>query len=169
MVYAPPSTKALSNLSQQPEEFDKDGWVSDQSSPEDVQTKVQPRAEKCVFTGGSSRKHRADDHRPSIPHHHPRVSLLTQIDTSVSTVMGTAPSAPSLSAGPESPFPRFPLDIVDDDPRRPHPHLTFAACRKLRHLRIISLRGGEAGGVSPACSIRWADGSGQPLACAITT
>jgi hypothetical protein len=176
-VYAPPSNEALSNVSQQPEEFevaeDEDGWVSDQSSPEDVQATVQSHTEKRLFTGGSSRKQRADDHRPSIQaHRHPHVSLPAQIDTPVSTGSSTStatvPSAPSMSAAPESPLPRspsFPSDIVDDEPRGRAPPAsassTFAARRKPRHMRIVSLRGGEAGPgsreVSPARSIRWAD------------
>ncbi|KAI9448797.1 Sodium/hydrogen exchanger family-domain-containing protein [Lactarius psammicola] len=165
-----------SNLSQQPEEIevvheDEDGWVSDQSSPEDTQAKVQPHAEKRLFSGRSGKKRRADDHRPSIqPHHHPRVSLPAPIDTSASTgsntVTATAPSAPSTSAAPDSPLPKSPSspsDIIDDEPRgRSLPasaSSTFAARRKPRHMRIVSLRGSEAGSreVSPVRSIRWAD------------
>jgi hypothetical protein len=101
-----PSLKeeALSNLGQQPEisevvHEDEEGWVSDQSLPEDTQTKVQVHAEKRACAGRGSRKRRVDIHRPSIhSHHHPRVPLPAQIDTTAptgsSTATATAPSAP---------------------------------------------------------------------------
>ncbi|KAI9429412.1 Sodium/hydrogen exchanger family-domain-containing protein [Lactarius indigo] len=182
-MYAPPPNEVLSNLSQHPEVVheDEDGWVSDQSSPEDAQTKVQPHAEKRVFTGRPSKKRRAEDHRPSIqPPNHPRVSLPAPIDTSASTssntVMATVPSAPSTSVGPESPLPKSPSsssDMVDDEPRgRALPasvSSTFSVRRKSRHMRIVSLRGSEASSreVSPARSIRWADaGAGSTPATA---
>ncbi|KAH9057462.1 Sodium/hydrogen exchanger family-domain-containing protein [Lactarius vividus] len=173
--------EVLSNSSQQPEVVheDEDGWVSDRSSPEDAQAKVEPRAEKRPFTGRTSKKRRADDHRPSIQHN-PRVSLPAPIDTSPSAdsnaATATVPSAPSMTAGPESPLPKSPSspsDIADDEPRgRTLPasaSSTFSARRKPRHMRIVSLRGSEASSreVSPARSIRWADaGAGSTPATA---
>lgn len=181
MAYAPPSNEALSNLTQQPlgsevVHEDEDEWVSDQSSLEDVVQAKVPHAKKRLSAGGSSRKKkRADDRRPSIrpPHYHSRASL-PEIDTSASTGSGTAtataPSAPSISAAPESPLPRtpsFPSDIVDDASRGRSPYAsassTFAARRKPQHVRIVSLLGGEDGSRedSPARSIRWADGTAR--------
>lgn len=187
-VYAPPSSKALSDLSQQPEEIevvheDEDGWESEQSSPEDTQVKVQPQqphTEKRLSTSRSNKKRRADDRRPFIqPHYHPRASLPTPIDTSVSTesssATATAPSVPSMSAAPDSPLPESssPLDLVDDERRGRSPPAsassTFVTRRKPRHMRIVSLRGSEAGSreVSPVRSIRWADaGAGSAPATA---
>ena len=182
------SDEALTNLSQQRKgsevvHEDEEGWVSDQSSPEDAQVKVQPPAEKRAFTGRGSKKRRVDIHRPSSqPHHHPRASVPTQIDTSASTgsstATATAPSAPSVSTSvaPESPLPQSPTtpsDTVEDEPRGRAPPAsassTFAARRKPRHMRIVSLRGSEASSreASPARSIRWADaGAGSAPATA---
>jgi len=187
----PLSDEAISNLSEQVEESevvheDEDGWVSDQSLPEEAQAKVQSHGEKRAFTGRGSKKRRTDIHRPSI--HHPRVSLPTQIDTSASTGSSTAtatvPTAPSMttSAAPESPLPKSPSSpssIVDDEPRGRAPPAsassTFAARRRPRqHMRIVSLRGAgseassrEVSPVRSIRSIRWADaGAGSAPATA---
>ena len=185
----PLSDEAPSNLSQQAKESeavheDEEGWVSDQSSPEETQAKVQSHTEKRACTGRGSKKRRADIHRPSI--HHPRVPLPAQIDTSVSTgsntATPTAPSAPpimstSAAPSPESPPPNTsPSDTIDDEPRGRQPPAsassTFSARRKPRqHMRIVSLRGAgsEASSreVSPVRSIRWADaGAGSAPATA---
>ncbi|KAI9430406.1 hypothetical protein H4582DRAFT_2017394 [Lactarius indigo] len=119
-VYAPPPNEVVHE--------DEDGWVSDQSLPEDAQTKVQPHAEKRYL-----------------------LVILQRLPVPNTAAMVTAPSAPSTSAGPESPLPKSPSspsDMVDDEPRgRALPasaSSTFSVRRKPRNMRIVSLRGSEA-------------------------
>lgn len=160
---------------------EEDGWVSDQSWPDDVlverghqQTAKPPRSR-------TNKRRRTDRHRSSTHvHHHSRPPLHTAIDRSSSTTKSSTARAtgPSTMA-PDPPGPLVPkislspTDMADEEPRgRRLPGSapsTSAVQTPPRHMRIMSLRGSETGSreVSPARSIRWADaGTGASPATA---
>lgn len=149
---------------------EEDGWVSDQSWPEDV---LVERGQQHTAKSSRSRinkRRRTDRHRCSTHvHHYPRH---TAIDISTSTTKSSttratgsstvAPDAPSPLALEVSPSP---TDTADEEPRGRRlpgsaPSIS-AAQTPPRHMRIMSLRGSGTGSreVSPARSVRWADSS----------
>ena len=174
MLPAPESAHVVPDLSIEPETAgilrdEEDGWVSDQSGPEDFpgesghqQTVKPPRSR-------TNKRRRADRHRPSTHvHHHSRLPLHTSIDD-MSTKSSTAPASGSSILAPDAPnslVPEVspsPTDTLDEElrgRRLPGSAPSTSAVQTLpRHMRIMSLRGRETGSreVSPARSIRWAD------------
>ena len=150
---------------------EEDGWVFDQSGPEDVlverghqQTAKAPRSR-------TSKRRRTDRHRSSTHvHHRSRLPLHTPIDLPSSTIKSsTARATSSSTMAPDAPSPLVPdvspspADTADEEPRGRRlagSALSNSAVQTPpRHMRIISLRGSETGSrdVSPARSIRWAD------------
>ena len=168
-----PAPDVVRNLSVEPDttgirQDEEDGWVSDQSLLEDVlverghqQIAKQPRSR-------TNKRRRADRRRSSTHvHHHSRLPLHTAIDISSSTIKSSTTGSSTTASDAASPFvPEVlpsPADTADEEPRgrrlpRSAPS-TSAVRTPPRHLRIMSLRGGETGSreVSPARSIRWAD------------
>ena len=171
---APESACVVLNLSAEPDITDihqdeEDGWVSDQSWPEDIlverghqQTAKPPRSR-------TNKRRRTDRHRSSTHvHHHSRLPLHTAIDTSSFTVKSsTARATGSSTMVRDSPSPLVPelspsrMDTAEEEPRgRRLPGSTpstSAVQTPPRHMRIMSLRGSGSREVSPARSIRWAD------------
>jgi hypothetical protein len=183
---APQSEHVVLDLSAEPDTTDirqdeEDGWVSEQSWPEDVlverghqQTAKPPRSR-------TNKRRRTDRHRSSTHvHHHSRLPLRTTIDRSSSnTKSSTARATGSSTMAPDPPGPLVPelspppTDTADEEPRGrrlPGSAPSTSAVQTLpRHMRIMSLRGSETGSreVSPARSIRWADvGTGAGPAAA---
>lgn len=170
---APESPHVMLNLSAEPDstgisQDEEDGWVSDQSWPEDVLVErghlqtIKPsrdRTNKRRRTG----RHRSSTH---VRHH----SRHTAIDISSSAIKSsTARVTGSSTVAPDAPSPLVtevspsPTATADEEPRGRRlagsVPSTFAAQTPPRHMRIMSLRGSETGSreVSPARSIRWAD------------
>lgn len=189
VLSAPESAHVVLDLSAEPDttgirQDEEDGWVSDQSWPEDVlvergyqQTAKPPRIR-------TNKRRRTDRHRSSTHvHHHSRLPLHTAIDLSSSTIKSsTARAISSSTMAPAAPSPLvpevspFPTDTADEEPRgrrlpESAPSVSAVQTRP-RHMRIMSLRGSETGSrdVSPARSIRWADadtGAGPPARWAL--
>lgn len=175
VLSAPESAHVVLDLSVEPDitgirQDEEDGWVSDQSWPEDVlvergyqQTAKPPRIR-------TNKRRRIDRHRSSTHiHHHSRLPLHTAIDLSSSTIKSsTARTISSSTMAPAAPSPLVPevssspTDTADEEPRGRRllsaPSVS-AVQTPPRHMRIMSLRGSETGSrdVSPARSIRWAD------------
>jgi hypothetical protein len=183
---APESAHVVLDLSAEPDTTDihhgeEDGWVSDQSWPEDVllerghqQTAKPPRSR-------TNKRRRTDRHRSSTHvYHHSRLPLHTVMDISSFTVKSSAARATGSSIMvPDSPSPLVPelspspMGTADEEPRGRRlsgsTPSTSAVQTPPRHMRIMSLRGSETGSreVSPARSIRWADaGTGASPATA---
>jgi hypothetical protein len=181
VAHAPDLAHVTLNLSAEPEVADicddeEDGWVSDKSSPEKAPTETGRQRTAKTASNRASKKRRIDRHRSCIHiHHSPRSPLTTSKGTSTSessTAPVACPSTPApdvpSSSVPEASTP--PIDSVDEEPRgRALPASapsTVAARSRPRHMRIVSLRGSEAGSreASPARSVRWADAPGSATA-----
>ena len=153
---------------------EEDGWVSDQSRPEDVLMERQHQQTAKPPRSRTNKRRRTDRHRPSTHvRRYSRLLLNTSIDMS-SNSRSTIKSSSARATGsstmvPDAPNPLVPklspspTDTADEEPRgRKLPGSapsTSAVQTPPRHIRIMSLRGSETGSreVSPARSIRWAD------------
>jgi hypothetical protein len=173
---APESAHVVLDLSAERDTTDirqdeEDGWVSDQSWPEDVLVKRRHQQTAKPPRSRTNKKRRTDRHRSSTHvHHYSRLPLHTAIDMSSSTIKSsTARATGSSTMVPDAPGPLVPelspspTDTAGEEPRgRKLPGSapsTSAVQTPPRHIRIMSLRGSETGSreVSPARSIRWAD------------
>lgn len=177
---APESTQGLSNSCAEPEQNatvhqdEEDEWISEQSSPEEAPAVEREHQHAAQTTSGrSGKKRRTDRQRLSAHnHHHSRVSH-APINASNSTESITTPTAAPSTLTPDvsgSPVlvpetSSSPTDVADEEPRGRAPPGSvlspYAARRRPRNMRVVSLRGSETGSreVSPARSIRWADAS----------
>jgi hypothetical protein len=178
---APESAHVVLNLSAEREtagvrqDEEEEGWVSDQSWPEDALVEKGHQQTTKAPRSRSIKRRRTDRHRSSVHvHHHSRLPLHTAIDISTSTTeASTPPATGSSTPAPDAPSSPSPTDTADEEPRGrrlPASAPSTSAVQTLpRHMRIISLRGSETGSreVSPSRSIRWADaGAGASPATA---
>jgi hypothetical protein len=173
---APESARVVVDLSAEPDttgirQDEEDGWVSEHSGPEDVLVKRGHRQTAKLPRNRTNKRRRTDHHRSSTHvHNHSRLPLRAAIDSSSSTIKSsTACATGSSTMAQDVPSPPVPevspslTDTADEEPRGrrlPGSALSTSAGQTVpRHMRIISLRGGETGSreVSPARSIRWAD------------
>jgi hypothetical protein len=158
---------------------EEDGWVSDQSWPEDVLVERGHQQTAKLSRSRINKRRRTDRHRCSTHvYHHSRH---TAIDISSSAIKSsTARVTGSSTVAPDAPSPLVlevspsPTDTADEKPRGRRlpgsaPSTSAAAQTPPRHMRIMSLRGSATGSreVSPARSVRWADaGTGDSPATA---
>jgi len=173
---APESAHVVLDLSAEPDttgirQDEEDGWVSDQSWPEDVLVERGHQRTAKPPRSRTNKRRRTDHYRSSTHfHRHSRLPLHASIDISSFTVeSSTARSTGSSTMAPDASTPLVPevlpsaTDTPDEEPRgRRLPGFvpsTSAVQTPARHMRIMSLRGSETGSreVSPARSIRWAD------------
>jgi hypothetical protein len=175
MADAPESTQGLVvDLSVEPDELavvcrdEEDEWVSDQSSSEEAPAEKEHQRTVKTTVGRGGKKRRTDRQRPSAHgFRQSRVPHLAPINVSTSIESNTAPTTVPSTPAPDlsrSPAPETSsTDVADEEPRGRAPPTsdpsTYAARRRPRPLRVVSLRGSETGSreVSPARSIRWAD------------
>jgi len=168
---APESAHVVLDLSAEPDtagirQDEEDGWVSDQSWPEDVLVERGLQQTSKLLRSRANKRRRTDRHHSSTHvHHHSRLPHTASSTIKSSTARAAGPS----TMAPDAPSPLVPevspspTDTADEEPRgRRLPGSapsTSAVQTPPRPMRIMSLRGSGTGSqeVSPARSIRWAD------------